>query len=199
MGISLSSIQRLIQHKSQSDWFDLISRIEIENYSDRIAALKAEKKAIEDEKPLFNIQGAHNKITVGSVVWALSPEIRCIDKKAIVRFIDNDWLRIETHSGIHEVCAHEVKLCKDQTAPNFMRARFPYGIWECENNREVLFNRGYMPIWQRFNRGKALKMGSMEWIKFTKQSWFYDDCTAPWFKKSSYIHCLNILKSWGVE
>lgn len=54
VGISLSAVHRLIQHKSTSHWFDEISKITIEKV-DKFKIREVEKKAIEKEKPLYNI------------------------------------------------------------------------------------------------------------------------------------------------
>lgn len=56
VGISLSAIQRLGQHRENSDWFAEIARQEIEHYSSRELALEAERQAIKSEKPRHNIQ-----------------------------------------------------------------------------------------------------------------------------------------------
>jgi predicted GIY-YIG superfamily endonuclease len=54
VGISVSAIHRLSQHKSRSFWFKEISFVTIEKFSSRSEVLKAEKKAIEKELPLYN-------------------------------------------------------------------------------------------------------------------------------------------------
>jgi len=56
VGISISTLQRLGQHRNNARWFDSISRIEIEKCPDRAAALKSEAKAIIMENPAYNIQ-----------------------------------------------------------------------------------------------------------------------------------------------
>lgn len=58
IGISLSWPERTKAHAQKSRWFDLVARVEIENYPDRDAALKAEREAIQREKPKFNV--VHN-------------------------------------------------------------------------------------------------------------------------------------------
>lgn len=58
IGISLSTISRLAQHKNGSAWYEDIRRVEIERHPNRRAALRAERKAIIAEKPIHNI--AHN-------------------------------------------------------------------------------------------------------------------------------------------
>ncbi len=55
VGISLSTLNRLGQHKDHSHWFAQISRVEIETFAKREDALEAEALAIHDEKPLHNI------------------------------------------------------------------------------------------------------------------------------------------------
>ena len=56
VGISLSAINRLIQHKGSSEWFDEIKRIDVEKFDTREEALIAETKAIQSEKPFYNIK-----------------------------------------------------------------------------------------------------------------------------------------------
>jgi len=55
IGISLSTVQRLGQHKHHSGWFKRIARVEIENYSTREEAVQAEREAIQKENPECNI------------------------------------------------------------------------------------------------------------------------------------------------
>ena len=63
VGISLSSINRLGQHKDNSHWFETISRVEIENFKTREEAIEAEAKAIFHEKPKHNImRPRHNQL-----------------------------------------------------------------------------------------------------------------------------------------
>lgn len=59
IGISLSAIQRLSQHKNDKSWETEISTVTIERFDDRDHALKAEKRAIMTEAPKYNI--THNK------------------------------------------------------------------------------------------------------------------------------------------
>ena len=55
VGVSLSTIQRLSQHKHQSHWFNSISQVTIEQFSSREEALNAERTAIQKEEPLHNL------------------------------------------------------------------------------------------------------------------------------------------------
>lgn len=55
----------------------------------------------------------------------------------------------------------------------YIAASLPYGLWTCDNGREVLFNRHYEPIWQR--KDGVVTPGSSEWIPFVGSLYFYDD------------------------
>jgi len=57
VGISLSAVQRLSQHKQTAKWFGKIARIDIEWWPDRASALTAEAIAIAREAPAWNIAG----------------------------------------------------------------------------------------------------------------------------------------------
>jgi len=54
IGISLSAISRLGQHKLHAPWFRNISSVTVEKFLSRTEALKAEKDAIQKENPLYN-------------------------------------------------------------------------------------------------------------------------------------------------
>lgn len=51
----------------------------------------------------------------------------------------------------------------------------PYGIWRCKDGRDVLFNRYYEPIYQRFPDGTLEDADPAEWINWSGQEWFYTD------------------------
>lgn len=54
VGVSLSVLQRLSQHKTCSPWFHKIAKITMESFNDRTSALAAEKTAIIKEHPIYN-------------------------------------------------------------------------------------------------------------------------------------------------
>ena len=56
VGVSLSAMQRLMQHRSHAHWFEQIKRIEVERFATRQQAFAAERAAVINEKPAFNIQ-----------------------------------------------------------------------------------------------------------------------------------------------
>ncbi|MEE4209349.1 MAG: hypothetical protein V2I43_08800 [Parvularcula sp.] len=55
VGISLHAVARLAQHNLNSDWAQNISRVDVEKFANRTDAIRAEIKAIRDEKPLHNV------------------------------------------------------------------------------------------------------------------------------------------------
>lgn len=58
VGVSLSAVQRIGQHRSKAGWFSDIARVGIERFETMEQALKAESLAIKMEKPLHNIRHA---------------------------------------------------------------------------------------------------------------------------------------------
>jgi len=50
----------------------------------------------------------------------------------------------------------------------------PYGLWICDDGRQILFNRYYEPLWQRVGN-ITWPADREEWVKFREQSWFYAD------------------------
>ena len=58
VGISLSVMNRLSQHKTSSAWFKKASRVEVEWHPTKKAALEAELIAIRNENPIYNKAGA---------------------------------------------------------------------------------------------------------------------------------------------
>lgn len=56
VGISLSAIHRLQQHKRTAHWASQIANVTIEPHPTRAAALAAEREAIRQENPAHNVQ-----------------------------------------------------------------------------------------------------------------------------------------------
>lgn len=61
VGQSLSAVSRLVEHRRSSPWLWSVTRVEIERHPTRQAALEAERKAIQEEAPLFNVVHARRK------------------------------------------------------------------------------------------------------------------------------------------
>lgn len=55
VGVSINALTRLAAHKQHAHWFWRIAKVEVTNWKTREASLQAEKKAIQTERPLFNI------------------------------------------------------------------------------------------------------------------------------------------------
>jgi len=56
IGVSLSAVKRLGQHKAKAHWYEFISRVEIESFETREYVLEAERIAIITEKPRYNLK-----------------------------------------------------------------------------------------------------------------------------------------------
>jgi predicted GIY-YIG superfamily endonuclease len=71
VGISASSVGRLVSHRAKSRWFDLVTRVDIERFTTRAEALRAERSAIANERPIFNVR---HKPTYGGELIHIPPE-----------------------------------------------------------------------------------------------------------------------------
>lgn len=87
-------------------------------------------------------------------------------------------------------------LSRRTTKEDRMRAELPYGMWRCADAREVLFNRRYTPIWQRYPGQPATPADPAEWVPFVWQGWFYDDGQLPWYHAPTRKRCERILAEW---
>lgn len=56
IGVSLSQMNRLSQHKNHAHWYEQIVKITLENYPDRQSVLDAERLAIINENPMCNLK-----------------------------------------------------------------------------------------------------------------------------------------------
>jgi hypothetical protein len=80
-------------------------------------------------------------------------------------------------------------------------AALPYGRWDCDGGRVVLFNRFYEPIWERTAASEVRRADPAEWVKWRAQSWFYGNAEAPsspWRDRETERRCLRILTDFGV-
>jgi hypothetical protein len=78
----------------------------------------------------------------------------------------------------------------------FLKAYTPYGKWTCEDGRQVLFNRGYEPIYQRSPDGSVSEADRGEWVESIVDSdFFWGDWTKKAAKASAVRKALN---SWGL-
>jgi hypothetical protein len=85
-----------------------------------------------------------------------------------------------------------------------LRETMPYGMWTCEDGRQVLFNRDYHPIWQRYPGAPAIPADPEEWVlQIKQQNYFFDDSNPPWIRKGQGREygptarlCRKILAEW---
>lgn len=59
VGISQSFLSRMDQHQTTKEWFGFLTHITVEHFANRKSVEVAEKLAIKQEQPIFNI--VHNK------------------------------------------------------------------------------------------------------------------------------------------
>jgi hypothetical protein len=57
VGISLTTVKRLGEHRTGSAWFRKVATITIQHFRTRKAALEAERIAIQTENPIYNVTG----------------------------------------------------------------------------------------------------------------------------------------------
>jgi hypothetical protein len=105
VGVSISTMTRLRQHRDCSSWFDKIKRVDVQRFESREDALIAEREAIKAEKPLFNVYHRKEVRAFTEEVSALSPrqqsllrlEIGLVTFKPIYKFYEaRDVLQIPT-------------------------------------------------------------------------------------------------------
>jgi hypothetical protein len=85
-----------------------------------------------------------------------------------------------------------------------LRNRYAYGLWTCPDGRQVLFDRNYKPMWQRYLDQPATPADPSEWVLFAKEEWFFG-YPAPWTHPINYAvkqvmtRCEAVLAEWGVQ
>lgn len=88
VGISLSAMQRMEQHRDRSGWFDQIANVKIERYPTRQDALRAEENAIRSERPKYNV--VHNGVQRAPISRAIEDELHVLLNEALQLAIDGD-------------------------------------------------------------------------------------------------------------
>ena len=94
VGVSLSAVKRLGEHKQNARWFDLISRIEMEPFETRKEVLEAERIAILTENPKYNLR-----------VPVIS-EVKVNTLKGVPRALPNSSEFVRRTDLIHKVIKH---------------------------------------------------------------------------------------------
>lgn len=77
VGISLSAVQRLAQHRLTARWFERIARIEVEWHDSREDAISAEIQAIAGEHPECNIAHASSESNSSTAILPACKPLSC--------------------------------------------------------------------------------------------------------------------------
>jgi hypothetical protein len=78
----------------------------------------------------------------------------------------------------------------------FTRWCLPYGFWLCVDGREVLFDRTYTPICQRYPGQPATMADPTEWVPWTHIENFYNDGTPETGKRRA---AMTVLELWAMS
>jgi hypothetical protein len=89
-----------------------------------------------------------------------------------------------------------------QTAPtaDYPHRDMAYGKWTCEDGRQVLYNRRYQPIWQRYPGDEvATRADPAEVVAYTKDTFtWWTDFRHPKRHLGTVDRCLDVLVRFGV-
>ncbi len=107
--------------------------------------------------------------------------------------------------GHSRISAQAPGLRRPPLKTKFERWRFwlPYGCWTCADGREVLFNRRYVPIYERRPGEPARVADHDEWVPWTEQRWLFTDRDAPWvsppWERATTLKRIDaVLIAWGL-
>jgi crotonobetainyl-CoA:carnitine CoA-transferase CaiB-like acyl-CoA transferase len=103
-------------------------------------------------------------------------------------------LRARAHNEFSR--RHQPTRYRDARKREHWSATYPYGVWTCSDGREVLFNRRYAPIWQRYPNEWARPAEATEWVSWVRQRWFYNDGTPP---NEAEANIAVALREWGLR
>lgn len=125
VGVSLSTVQRLANHRDDSSWFKEIRSVTIEGFETRKQALAAERKAVENERPKYNVKLQAKKPFIAPAAEPDDPE-----RTVVHRFV--------TFAPVYKLneAAHVLGM-----PPSRLRAMVEHGeigyINLCENNPKI--------------------------------------------------------------
>jgi hypothetical protein len=89
----------------------------------------------------------------------------------------------------------------------YLHTELPYGLWTHDDGREVLFNRGYRPMWTRRpgQPAQPAKSDELHLVKFWFAKFFYREGgpdgmdVNPKKLQATITRCEAILREWGVR
>lgn len=89
VGISVDPGKRLAQHRSDKKWWSEVSNITIQPMATRKVALAAEREAIKDERPVYNL--VHNEpLAIGGLVGLIMVAAESAVQEAVGSFTGNE-------------------------------------------------------------------------------------------------------------
>ena len=71
----------------------------------------------------------------------------------------------------------------------------PYGMWTVADGRQVLFNRCYRPILERYPGASAKAVIEFEWVAWREQIWFFTEATPEPLRVTTTN---AVLAAWGL-
>src|SRR5271163_2062225 len=79
----------------------------------------------------------------------------------------------------------------------FIRRQMPYGKWTYADGREVLFDRNYVPIFERMPSGPVSKAAPNKLPGIKKGMWLYKE-TGGVTESAKRKAAESVLQEWGV-
>jgi hypothetical protein len=123
VGISIDVGRRTGDHAKHSAWFDRVARIDVETFDSRDAAIDAERRAIINECPLFNVH--HNGKAAASSGNAAD--------------LSGEVFTIEEFCSAHRISrAHYFNICHRGEGPQVMKI-----------GKRRLISREAAAVWRR--------------------------------------------------
>lgn len=135
VGISMSALIRLSQHKVHSAWFDNIRSVTIELFDSRKDGLEAERRAIETELP------KHNIIYKKDIVVIKEEAKECLSQRSAENLIT----KVVNFDVWYSIDDLPVPLRRGQIIQYMDEGKL--GFFELPNNRQTKMNR-YVTGWQ---------------------------------------------------
>jgi hypothetical protein len=110
-------------------------------------------------------------------------------------------VRVITHKSADGIVASHEFVSPRTPLPLFipMRLFLPYGVWEEPDGARILFSRDYCPLWRIREDSAPERVRPWEQIKFSSQSWYWDDGNTPWSKEKTYTACIKVLEGHRVR
>jgi hypothetical protein len=84
-------------------------------------------------------------------------------------------------------------------AASLLGDHMPYGLWRTSGGREILFDRGYQPLWQRTANGRVSAADRNEYVNDKAHSEiFYRDVDHCYLDYAGMKRLRGVLVRWGL-